>query len=308
MARFTQQNHNDYQLLGLPEDASWLEIRTAYREMLRIWHPDRFAQDDPLKKKAEARTKELNLAYENLRFMRQCPDFLLTEENKRCASLTAADCGQNFEQQREYPESSSYPGGRVSKCSAVKKIAQIAAVCAIGFQIFSVGLPGRIAKLIEGTTALRPAAYRSITDQHYRTIKPALKEAVQSPEHLQAINSTLVIEKPALVESAIACNLNRTKALVRDGASVDAEDSRGDTALSWAAKTNCLAVAEFLLAQGADPIYPSHNGWTPIEWAKSYRHLAMEQRLRSAASQSVAHAEPHPAKRLALTFGSRAVI
>lgn len=55
------------QLLELEEGASVEEARRSYREMVRVWHPDRFAGDPALRRRAEEKSKELNLAWETLK-------------------------------------------------------------------------------------------------------------------------------------------------------------------------------------------------------------------------------------------------
>jgi hypothetical protein len=52
-----------YEILQLKLGASPLEIQQAYRDLVRVWHPDRFAHDPRLQKIAEQRLKEINTAY-----------------------------------------------------------------------------------------------------------------------------------------------------------------------------------------------------------------------------------------------------
>jgi curved DNA-binding protein CbpA len=54
------------QLLELEEGASMEEARRSYRELVRVWHPDRFSGDPGLRRRAEEKSKELNVAYETL--------------------------------------------------------------------------------------------------------------------------------------------------------------------------------------------------------------------------------------------------
>ncbi|OKH49668.1 molecular chaperone DnaJ [Calothrix sp. HK-06] len=55
-----------YEVLGLSPGASQEEIKRAYRQLIRIWHPDSIA--DPVKKlEAEERTKIINTAYRTLK-------------------------------------------------------------------------------------------------------------------------------------------------------------------------------------------------------------------------------------------------
>ncbi|MBF0316610.1 MAG: tetratricopeptide repeat protein [Nitrospirae bacterium] len=52
-----------YQTLGLGVDASMEEVKHAYRDLAKVWHPDRFTHDPALQKKAEAKLTEINIAY-----------------------------------------------------------------------------------------------------------------------------------------------------------------------------------------------------------------------------------------------------
>jgi hypothetical protein len=52
-----------YETLGLGPGASPDEVKQAYRDLVQVWHPDRFAHDPCLQKKAEAKLKEINEAY-----------------------------------------------------------------------------------------------------------------------------------------------------------------------------------------------------------------------------------------------------
>ena len=55
-----------YELLGVPPGASRQELKAAYRDLTKVWHPDRFAHDPRLQQKAEEKLKEINEAYEHL--------------------------------------------------------------------------------------------------------------------------------------------------------------------------------------------------------------------------------------------------
>jgi hypothetical protein len=54
-------------ILGLKSDATPAEIKEAYRDLVKVWHPDRFVDDPRLRKKAEDKLKQLNQASETLR-------------------------------------------------------------------------------------------------------------------------------------------------------------------------------------------------------------------------------------------------
>lgn len=49
-----------------PAQATATELRQAYLDLVRVWHPDRFGADTRLQLKAAGRLSEINLAYEFL--------------------------------------------------------------------------------------------------------------------------------------------------------------------------------------------------------------------------------------------------
>jgi hypothetical protein len=52
-----------YRVLDLQPGASMAEIKTAWRDLAQVWHPDRFTGNERLQKKAEETLKEINEAY-----------------------------------------------------------------------------------------------------------------------------------------------------------------------------------------------------------------------------------------------------
>ncbi len=60
------QVRNCLQTLELGEGASMEAIRRAYKDLVRVWHPDRFSGDPGLRRRAEEKSKRLNVAYETL--------------------------------------------------------------------------------------------------------------------------------------------------------------------------------------------------------------------------------------------------
>ena len=56
---------NPYKVLGVSENASQEEIRKAYLDLVKKYHPDRYA-DGPMKDLANEKLKEINQAYELL--------------------------------------------------------------------------------------------------------------------------------------------------------------------------------------------------------------------------------------------------
>jgi TonB family protein len=56
----------DCRVLEIEPGASLEEVRQAYRDQTKVWHPDRFVNDARLQKKAEERIRQINLAYRRL--------------------------------------------------------------------------------------------------------------------------------------------------------------------------------------------------------------------------------------------------
>ena len=56
-----------FQLLELEQTASLEEVRQAYRDLVMVWHPDRFGHNLRLRQKAEVKLKQVNQAYEHLK-------------------------------------------------------------------------------------------------------------------------------------------------------------------------------------------------------------------------------------------------
>ena len=56
---------NPYTVLGLPENATEEQIKTAYRELAKKYHPDNFP-DDTMRELASEKMKEINEAYDTL--------------------------------------------------------------------------------------------------------------------------------------------------------------------------------------------------------------------------------------------------
>jgi DnaJ domain len=55
-----------YELLGVAAGASAQELKRAHRDLAKVWHPDRFAHDPRLQRKAQEKLKEINEAYDQL--------------------------------------------------------------------------------------------------------------------------------------------------------------------------------------------------------------------------------------------------
>lgn len=61
-----------YSVLGIRKDASFSDIRTAYRKLAMKWHPDRYARNPGVAGEAKRRFQQIQEAYS-----------VLSDENKR---------------------------------------------------------------------------------------------------------------------------------------------------------------------------------------------------------------------------------
>jgi len=62
----TERYAKNYRILGVPPDATWKQLRQAYKSLVNMWHPDRFQQDTRQRKLAEEKTKEIIQSYQEL--------------------------------------------------------------------------------------------------------------------------------------------------------------------------------------------------------------------------------------------------
>lgn len=65
--QYVEDDLDPYEILEVDPSASEEEIRQAYRDMVKVWHPDRFSHDQRLQQKANQKIKEINNAYEQIR-------------------------------------------------------------------------------------------------------------------------------------------------------------------------------------------------------------------------------------------------
>lgn len=69
-----------YELLGVRPGACVQELKTAHRDLAKVWRPDRFAHDPRLQQKAQEKLKEINEAYDLL---------MAAKEGRRAARVHA---------------------------------------------------------------------------------------------------------------------------------------------------------------------------------------------------------------------------
>ncbi len=62
-----------YRVLGLAPGATVDEVKTAYRDLAQVWHPDRFPDNNRLREKAQLNLQRINEAYTLLRDLEPVP-------------------------------------------------------------------------------------------------------------------------------------------------------------------------------------------------------------------------------------------
>jgi len=81
-----------FEILELNPDASMDEVQQAYKDLVNIWHPDRFATNPRLKEKAETKLKEINQAYAMVEsFLSSGPDSLEDTLKQQCTQPRAPE-------------------------------------------------------------------------------------------------------------------------------------------------------------------------------------------------------------------------
>src|SRR3989440_13024945 len=55
-----------YRVLGLEPGVSLEELKQTHKDLVKVWHPDRFADDPRLQLKAQEKLKQINQAYEQI--------------------------------------------------------------------------------------------------------------------------------------------------------------------------------------------------------------------------------------------------
>ncbi len=68
-----------YQILEIQPGASLEEVKQAYRDLVFVWHPDRFTHNDRLQQKAQQRLTEINQAYQQLLLFLSQPELKAIE-------------------------------------------------------------------------------------------------------------------------------------------------------------------------------------------------------------------------------------
>ena len=72
-----------FEILGLKPGASQEEVKQAYRDLVKVWHLDRYANDPRLQEKVQEKLKEINEAYHKICELQSSYAKKSQEEQKR---------------------------------------------------------------------------------------------------------------------------------------------------------------------------------------------------------------------------------
>jgi len=84
-----------FDVLELDSNASIDDAKQAYKDMVNIWHPDRFSNNPRLKQKAEDKLKEINEAYEMMKSFLSSKKPLEAEKAQHAKADSDADISAN---------------------------------------------------------------------------------------------------------------------------------------------------------------------------------------------------------------------
>ena len=101
-------------ILELETTTTLREAKRAYKDLVRVWHPDRFQNTPRLKQKADEKLMEINLAFNYLRdYLESSPDNRLTR-----IKVTLQDAQSSFDTNRKAGHSPGYRSETVSPAMA----------------------------------------------------------------------------------------------------------------------------------------------------------------------------------------------
>ena len=138
-----------FEILELDPDASADDAKQAYKDLVNVWHPDRFTGNPRLREKSENRLKDINIAYETIR-----PVLL----SRKTGGMTAAHKAESGE--KSGTNAGPGPGGQ-TKNYGVKA---------------ETGTSGKTEAFVEAGTGLVLNVFASLYSAICRIVKDAAAE------------------------------------------------------------------------------------------------------------------------------------
>ena len=119
-----------FEILELESGASPDDAKQAYKDIVNVWHPDRFSNNPRLRRKAEKKLKEVNVAYETVKSFlagrhveREQQTAPKTQAEAEVPSRAMADAGYYKAQEKDKTEVAVEIGTRMilEVCSSLFK-------------------------------------------------------------------------------------------------------------------------------------------------------------------------------------------
>jgi hypothetical protein len=108
-AKSAQASSGDYRILGLKPGASPADARSAYKSLVKIWHPDRFPENSREQRQAEEKLKAINTAYQRIRADWAAPPYGNHQKPAGTAASRSPD-SSDFTSTAETGKGNQHPG------------------------------------------------------------------------------------------------------------------------------------------------------------------------------------------------------
>lgn len=257
ISRQSKMSRNKYlEILGLSGNASTEEIDRAYKELIRVWHPDRFQNDPLLVSRAENKTRELNNAYAELK--------------RRPFEPVVADYVSEIKQESK---------------KHLPRLAQAFIALSICYILF-VGIRSQLFR--QGYNEA------TINQDDYFLLKGSIRQSKNTNKYreinqkkMTRLDQASLTTKPPPFKAAVDCNTNELLALLEQGHDIEEADSEGNTVLIWAVRQGCEETVKALISRGANVNKKSTNGITPLMWANLYKREQVQKDLIAAGSDAM---------------------
>ena len=169
---------NPYKVLGVSENATQEEIRAAYLELVKKYHPDKYT-DNPLKELAGEKLKEINQAYE-----------MLTKKQTTASSggsygSSSGSYGSNGNNSSYRPGGTAYSGPNATEFARARSFINQNNLDAAQSILNGVSVHNAEWNYLSGVIALRQGSYQRATECFSR----AYDAEPDNPEYRNAFTS-----------------------------------------------------------------------------------------------------------------------
>ncbi len=140
-----------YEILELEPGASLEEVKRAYRDLAKVWHPDRFSHDPPLQQKAQEKLKEITRAYEKLSSYRPDPHFGASQQESRSRQSQSWSQSSSYQSDRSW----TYQKPRSSDDFERSRFFRVFVWIIAGLVVFGIS---KLLNISDGKDKIRPKA------------------------------------------------------------------------------------------------------------------------------------------------------